>query len=171
MGRLIPVKAKDRTLYAQVDDDDFDRLSKFRWYLTSNGYAIRVRTIWNHETKKKSSVSTLMHRDVMGHPDSDVDHFDRNKLNNTKSNLRWITDGQNLANRPSLVATESGFRGVFKNSVVNGRVRWKGMYRTSHLGGGYGDQIKRELAMRYDLSALRDIGLSADLNFPIAGVR
>jgi hypothetical protein len=32
MGRLIPVKAKDQTLYAQVDDEDFERLSKFKWY-------------------------------------------------------------------------------------------------------------------------------------------
>jgi hypothetical protein len=76
---------------AYVDDDDFERLSKYKYALhkgyprRGNGYSVGPRH--------------YLHHDVLGPapaPGLEVDHIDRNKLNNTKANLRYVTHLQNL---------------------------------------------------------------------------
>lgn len=45
-------------------------------------------------------------------PDHDIDHKDRDKLNNRDGNLRKATDSQNLANKKKPSNNTSGFKGV-----------------------------------------------------------
>jgi hypothetical protein len=78
---------------AVVDDEDFERLNALKWYYF-NGYA----------TSRKG----FMHRLVMGFErgrrsfgfmDTQVDHINRDKLDNRKSNLRVCTASENAKNR------------------------------------------------------------------------
>jgi len=73
-----------------VDDEDYEFLNRHNWYVDKTGY---VRTVLNNK-------QFYMHRLVFGKVPSGmvVDHADRNKLNNTKSNLRVATHGQNSFN-------------------------------------------------------------------------
>ena len=41
----------------------------------------------------------------------EIDHIDRNKLNNSVSNLRWSTRGDNLKNRSPVTFTSESFLG------------------------------------------------------------
>ena len=115
-----------RNQIALVDDEDFDRLSQFKWHVSKTGfkkenytwYAVRTKVTTKHET-------IFMHREVLGltgKPER-IDHADHNGLNNQKSNLRIATLSQNQANRRLLPNNKTGFKGV---SVIR-----KG-YRSHH---------------------------------------
>lgn len=72
---------------ALVDDDDFERVNRFRWRLHPQGYAFRKTT-----RGRGKHVTVLMHRFVMNAPDGmEVDHLHGNKLDNRKSELALIT--------------------------------------------------------------------------------
>lgn len=89
--------------YSLVDDEDFERLSKFRWYKNTRGY---VQRSINKGTIK-------MHRFVINTPiDMYTDHIDGDKLNNQKSNLRVCTSSQNQCNVGKRKDNTSGIRGV-----------------------------------------------------------
>lgn len=80
-----------------VDDEDFDRLNKFKWYAKRAGenFYARRRDI-NDKTK-----AIGMHRMIMGCTFGDgkiIDHIDGNPLNNQRSNLRFCTTSQNMRN-------------------------------------------------------------------------
>ena len=71
---------------AIVDQDDFWLLRMFKWH-SDNGYASNMDL-------------GAMHRFIMGTPkDMVVDHIDGNRLNNSRSNLRVVTQQQNQSNR------------------------------------------------------------------------
>ncbi len=77
---------KGKGLYALVDEDDYDKVSKTKWYLV-NGYA-----------RSRGGVS--MHRAIMSPPcDMVVDHKNHNKLDNRKCNLRICSQHENSKNR------------------------------------------------------------------------
>jgi hypothetical protein len=104
MSQSIPLK-KGR--YTLVDDIDFSWLTQWRWRLSSSGYAVRSYTVNGKE------VLVSLHREIMQPPpDLVVDHIDHNRLNNTRSNLRVITQQQNLMNRRLFQNNTTGFKGV-----------------------------------------------------------
>ncbi len=107
--KLIPLT---RGKFAQVDDDDFERLSKFRWHAAPDGatfYAARGIRLPGNRTE-----IFRMHRDIMNPPSGMmVDHIDHDGLNNQKSNLRSCTKSQNMRNRRGAQKnSKSGYRGV-----------------------------------------------------------
>jgi len=78
---------------ALVDDEDYERLSQFKWNHLHVGYAGRSVMV----DKKKSMV--YMHIFIMGDTGfPEVDHKDGNKLNNQRSNLRPCTRSTNATN-------------------------------------------------------------------------
>lgn len=76
---------------AIVDDDMFDELNAFNWCFANVGYAKR-REIGTGKT-------ILMHRQIMGFPDGEVDHINRDRLDNRSSNLRVTDRSGNVRNR------------------------------------------------------------------------
>ncbi|ARF12268.1 HNH endonuclease [Klosneuvirus KNV1] len=87
---------------AIVDADDYEELSKYKWYL--NGY-IKTTTKGKH---------WQMHRFIMKVTDSNqkVDHKNHNIFDNRKSNLRILTAAKNSANRKKKAIASSKYRGV-----------------------------------------------------------
>ena len=101
--KLIPLT---RGKFAIVDDEDFEILNQYKWFackgMSGIFYAIR-----NEKGKK-----IWMHRVILNAPDGlDVDHRDRDGLNNTRENLRLATKSQNSANR--IGRAKTGFKGVY----------------------------------------------------------
>lgn len=79
--------------FALVDDDDFERLNKFKWCIGSGGYAIR--DIKRNGKNKRE----YMHRIINQTPkELFTDHINGNKLDNRKENLRNCTTKQNAMN-------------------------------------------------------------------------
>ena len=46
-----------------------------------------------------------------------IDHIDRDRTNNSISNLRWISNSNNLRNRPKMQNTSSKYMGVYFNKA------------------------------------------------------
>lgn len=125
--------------FANVDDVDFEALSKFKWYMTILGgikYAARSSRVG--ECSPRTVI--LMHRVIMGNPDTlDVDHKDRNGLNNLRSNLRVASRMKNMMNAKLRSDNTVGLKGVSFNRkkgkfisqiYVNGKHCYLGSFKT-----------------------------------------
>lgn len=104
----------------QVDSVDSDLLD-FSWRI-NKGYVVRSAGLGSH-------VKTLrLHRIILERKlgiklssEQEVDHIDRDKLNNCRENLRVATRKQNARNRPIQANNTSGYRGV---SFDNAQGKW-----------------------------------------------
>lgn len=90
-----------RGQFAIVDDEDYERLNKYKWYAqwnrTTNSYTARRR---RRKGEKGTSVHILMHRQILYVLKGDeIDHYNHNTLDNRKLNLRIVTHQQNQWNR------------------------------------------------------------------------
>jgi hypothetical protein len=142
-------------LFASVDADDYEELSKYKWYASRPG-----RTVYAICRTKGRVV--YMHRMIMrprrGYV---VDHIDGNGLNNRRCNLRVCTRRQNQGNQKPRGGT-SRFVGVS---------RWhdKWVARIQHRGkqyvlGTFDDEV--EAVKARDRKAYELLGEFAHLNFP-----
>jgi HNH endonuclease len=118
---------------ALVNDEDFEEFSKFKWNTLVNGkrrYAQR-----NVRREDGTRTVVLMHRQILGviDPKRDVDHRDRDGLNNQRENLRECSRAENLRNRGTTRNNTTGYKGV--SSCGNGfraQIRVDG--KKIHLG-------------------------------------
>lgn len=108
-GRIVPLT---QGFFAVVDEEDFERVSKFCW-LWSGGYA--KRTVRMPDGKRKTQ---YLARFIMGEPpEMEVDHRSMNTLDNRKENLRICTKAQNHRNRRVQKNSRSGIKGVHFHKV------------------------------------------------------
>lgn len=99
---------------ALVDDADYERLNRLKWYALPTSYTYyAVRGI--HKAKNKQRTE-WMHRTILGLQESDsreCDHRDGNGLNNQQSNLRICTSTQNKQSSRKLTIGTSKYKGVY----------------------------------------------------------
>lgn len=88
----IYLRGKHPELSIIVDDEDYDRLNKYKWYYC-HGYAQR--------TDLKNHSHIFVHWDVIGRPSKGfvVDHINHFKLDNRKENLRHLDYVSNIKHR------------------------------------------------------------------------
>jgi hypothetical protein len=90
----------------QVDDADYERFVKgYRFYLNRSGYVI-------FSSSKDGYNGKYLHRVIMGNPQGEIDHINRDKLDNRRQNLRTATCSENRCNRGLQSNNTSGFKGV-----------------------------------------------------------
>lgn len=146
-----------RGMAALVDDDDFERLSKFNWHYTTKGYAVRKSSVVGDLSQ------VFMHREILNCPKGKfVDHVNRNKLDNRKENLRIADAKQNGANRDLLSNNSSGYIGVSYNKKMK---KWSASTRVNckqkHLGFY---ETKEEAAKAYNVAVIAVHGEFASIN-------
>lgn len=114
---------------AVIDKEDIPLIKNKTWTLNSRGYA-QTATMVNGRLH-----SEYMHRLIMGHPKKNVDHINRNKTDNRKSNLRLIKQALNVLNVGANKNSTSKYKGVSKKKTDNlycARIQIKG--KTKKLG-------------------------------------
>jgi hypothetical protein len=92
-----------------VDDEDYDYLNQWKWFFNGD-YAARNININNGKRKRKTY---FMHHAILQPPiGMDIDHINRNKLDNRRNNLRICTRSQNRINSKIRTDNKSGKSGV-----------------------------------------------------------
>jgi hypothetical protein len=88
-------------------------------------------------------------------PSGDIDHINRNPLDNRKANLRIATPSQNNANQD----TSRKYKGAYKNAKGT---TWSAKLCGKHLGNF---STELDAAKAYDAAAIQKYGEFAKLNF------
>lgn len=106
--KLIPLT---QGYFAIVDDADYEWLSQFKWRIQkkpNNRYYARTSIKIGNKYK-----TVGMHRLIMNSPQGmDVDHINRNGLDNRRANLRVCTRSQNIQNTSTCKNSSSQYKGV-----------------------------------------------------------
>lgn len=134
-----------------LDDEDFEAMSKFRWYLSTDGYAATYQP------------TRYMHRMVMKTPKGmECDHRRHMLLDNRKSELRNTPKSGNMRNKRHKKDGTSRFKGVTWDRV---RAKWRAQLKVGvkHLLCARFDS-EIEAARAYDACALRVFGDFACVN-------
>jgi len=146
--------------FAIVDDDDYEWINRWKWYLKNSGYA--VRSLIAIEDGVKRSFTIGMHREINRTPKGLMtDHINGEKLDNRKQNLRNATPGQNQRNKPMLRNNKSGYRGVHTTKpkwIARIRLNGKDIYL-----GNFENEV--DAAEVYDIAAYHLHGEFASFNF------
>jgi HNH endonuclease len=125
---VIPLHRRGEVVaYAKVDETDHERLSRFRWYLTPNGYAVRYARVRGRRT------SIFMHREVVGLPQGGghervAHHLNADRLDNRSANLRIVSSRENR--RTSRAFGRSGVKGVYWSSSCG---KWNARLDLGHF--------------------------------------
>ena len=154
---------------ALVDDEDFERVNKYKWCAqwfpsTKSFRASRRKLV--RERGDGGQERIYLHRFVMNAPRGrDVDHVNHNTLDNRKSNLRICTRSENCMNKLKWNGCSSRFKGVsWSKEVLKWRANIKKDNKQCSLGY-FTDET--DAARAYNQAALRLHGDFACLNvFP-----
>lgn len=156
--KFIQLRGKDSNKFVIVDDEDYEYLCKLKLYACTNGL-IYI----NFRYGKK----VLLHRYLMKPNNSDIkiDHIDRNRLNNQKSNLRMCSNQENCRNQHK---RKGNYSSKFKNVIWEKRSKkWRAYIvvdnKQKHIGL-FNNEI--EAAEHADFYAIKLFGEFACLNFP-----
>lgn len=113
-----------------VDDEDYARLSQFKWKLSAKKYAA-AKTTPGRKGKQE-----YMHRMILNAVvGMYVDHINGDGLDNRKNNLRLASKSQNGFNRGVQKNNSSGIKGIVqdkRDGVWMARIGFQG--RKIHLG-------------------------------------
>jgi len=148
---------------AVIDFEDFEKVRGFKYHYSTRGYAARNFPV---QAPGRRQTRSYLHHDIFGKVEAglEIDHWDRNKLNNRRANLRAVTHIQNMANQGTRRNSKSGFSGVSWSSRAGkwlARVKLNG--QSAHVG--YFNNAE-EAARAYDSKAKELFGEFARLNFP-----
>ncbi len=109
-----------------LDEEDYNKIiaSNFKLHLkydkTVNNFYVQFH--YPDATKKDNRSTIGLHRWVMGSPKGlQIDHINRNPLDNRKSNLRVVTCQQNSQNKGNYKNNKSGTKNIYYCSTFD---RW-----------------------------------------------
>lgn len=112
-----------------VDDEDFDRINKFKWYARKDRNTFYAQRKFNINGTWKN---IMLHRFILNPPsDKFIDHINHDGLDNRKANLRIVTHSQNHFNEKIRTDNTSGFKGVYWKKQHK---RWIAMLANKYLG-------------------------------------
>jgi hypothetical protein len=116
---------------AIVDDEDYEYLNQYKWYVTNRNYAANPKNGLMHR------VIVFVGKMIDLKKNEEIDHINGNRLDNRRCNLRVVTRRQNSQNRH--VPQKSKYPGVcwhkwakqwITKIKINGKQKHIGYFRT-----------------------------------------
>lgn len=149
-----------------VDNEDYDKLIQFNWFVSKHSNDKGLYAIRNTLKREGLGITTLkMHRIIMGinDPKIFVDHINHNTLDNRKENLRLANPAESMCNIRSRDGSTSKYRGVhFFKRDGNWQAQIRSNGKSKHIGYF---NTEEEAAIAYDEFAKEIHGKFAKLNF------
>lgn len=149
-----------------IDDEDLQMLLKHNTKFYLDGYG--NVTTWSKILKANITISKLI-LNISHSGSKDIDHINRNNLDNRKSNLRFISHADNCVNRRKRIKTKSKYRGVCWDKISN---CWRpiiGRANNTRRGKRTHDEIlAATIADDFMLELYGSLALP-NLNFPLYG--
>ena len=149
--------------FAMVDDVDYERLNKHKWYAHKERNALYARRSIRLLNGKWTKIR--MHREILGLKNGDkrqVDHRSHKTLDNRRHNIRLATVQQNQFNQRPQQNKSSKYKGV---SWHKDRSKWRSQIGINghcvHLGL-FNSEI--EAAKVYDKATVKHFGEFAFTN-------
>ena len=143
--------------FAIVSDEDYAIVCKHPWSLSNCGYV----------QSKSGDTHVLMHRLIMNaKKGQEIDHVNRDKLDNRRDNLKLCTHKDNMKN-VVWKSGSSGYRGV---TYVKLQRRWRAYTQIDGKQISFGYYATAiEAARGYDRHMLRLFGseMKHKINFPV----
>ena len=147
---------------ALVDDSDFNRLSKEKWFLLESRSKKTGALLTSYAYRRQGNRTVYMHREILDlHKGELGDHINGNGLDNQRNNLRRATASQNVANSQKTKGM-SKYRGVSYHPQTG---RWRAMICKDGIQsylGLFGSE--EEAAQVYNQTALSVFGGFVRLN-------
>jgi HNH endonuclease/AP2 domain len=147
-----------------VDDRDYDEAAKIKWQCGNGRSCYPVHSI----KKNGRDCNIYLHHLIWNRHNNplsegmQIDHINRNRLDNRLENLRPCNNSQNHANMLRKKEHTSKFKGVCWRAN-----RWQAQIRCNykqHYLGRFNSEI--DAAMAYDKAASQLFGRFALINFP-----
>lgn len=124
-----------------IDDEDIERVSKYRWRLmkaSDNG----KKRVTGYPKGNRNAGDFYLHRFILGLEKTgakiQVDHINRNALDNRKCNLRIVNGYINAMNRDKQSNNTSGIVGVCYDKRTERKKHWVARIyiygKETHLG-------------------------------------
>lgn len=137
----VPLRRRAGTIvaYALVDASDYEWLMRWRWHLSSYGYARRG------EGPGRNRRFVSMHREILGLEFGDPrqgDHRNLDRLDNRRENLRIAPRGDkdNSQNVGSNAGSSSRYRGVYWHELSQKWMARAQVDGTNHYLGLFADE-------------------------------
>ena len=136
---ILTNKIKNERARTIIDANEYGKICQYRWYFSAGRVAMS-----NVDGKK-----TLMHRFLMDAPfGREVDHINRNSLDNRRKNLRLVTRAENLQNISSsgIKNSSSKYRGVTWSATHNSWIASASIDKKRHHIGCFDAEIEAGIA-------------------------
>ena len=148
---------------ALVSEIDYDFLNQWKWYAQWDFKGQCFYAVRNSKMINGKRTRIWMHRLILNAPnDIEVDHRNRNTLDNQRHNLRLDPEKRNQQNRGTQSINTSGYKGVsWHKEHKKWQVRITSQNKRYHLG--YFD-VKEDGVKRYNEEAIKLHGEFARLN-------
>lgn len=93
-----------------VSEEDLPRVLMYTWHIEHQGYVLATC----RDLSRRNNGSMYIHQLLLGYPEEGftIDHINRDKTDNTRSNLRVVSFRENSINRSFVANSASRFIGV-----------------------------------------------------------
>lgn len=152
--KLIPLT---KGYFAKVDDEDFERLSAYRWTALISKNSPHCPYAISYGLRDDGTCGTIyMHKKVFNAGDKvELDHIDRDSLNNQRENLRLASKVQNAQNR-RIRKHSTPYKGVHLRKSYRKYIAYIQINKKFKYLGVFTDA--KEAARTYDREALAAFG-------------
>ena len=122
----------------KIDLEDVEKCAQYKWSFSNGGYIVRMKP-----------TLLFLHRFILdcNNNEQEVDHINRDKLDNRKSNLRTCTAFENSRNKGMHRNNKSGVKGVFQRKGSN---KWNAFinFNKQRINLGVYDNIEEATRVR-----------------------
>lgn len=144
----------------KIDTEDIPLLNTYKWRTVLKGKQKSPYLVTGHAGKQGSGM-IYFHRLIMGSPNSEIDHINRDSTDNRKANLRESFRQQQVVNTRVRCDNNLGIKGVYYIKRTN-KYRAEIQFGTKHVYSPSFQTLAEAAYMRYLLEQFfyKEVGIN-----------